>query len=132
MNSLLPYVWIAAGSGLGGAARYACYGLMARLIGETFPWGTLAVNVLGCALIGVFAALAGPDGRLLVSPAVRQFVMPGICGGFTTFSTFSLETLSLARDGEWGKAVANITASLLLCLAGVWAGYAAGTALNER
>ena len=132
MRTLLPYIWIAAGSGLGGIARYACAGLMARLVGETFPWGTLIVNVIGCAVIGVFAAVTGPEGRLLAPPAVRQFVMPGICGGFTTFSTFSLETLALARDGDWPKAAANIGASLLLCLAAVWAGYAAGAALNER
>jgi CrcB protein len=132
MRALVPYVWIAAGSGLGGIARYACTGLMARLMGETFPWGTLTVNVLGCAFIGVFAALTGPEGRLLAPPAVRQFMMPGICGGFTTFSTFSLETLNLARDGDWPKAAANIGGSLLLCLAAVWAGYAAGAAWNER
>jgi CrcB protein len=132
MRALLPYVWVAAGSGLGGLARYACAGLMARLLGETFPWGTLTVNVVGCAFIGFVAALTGPEGRLLAPPAVRQFVMPGICGGFTTFSTFGLETLNLARDGDWLKAGANIGGSLLLCLGAVWAGYAAGALLNER
>jgi CrcB protein len=58
--------------------------------------------------------------------------MPGVCGGFTTFSTFSLETLNMARDGDWGKAAGNIAGSLLLCLAGVWLGYLAASALNER
>jgi CrcB protein len=132
MRSFFPYLLVMAGSGAGGAARYACAGLISRLMGGTFPWGTLAVNVTGSVLIGVFAALTGPEGRLLAPPAVRQFVMPGICGGFTTFSTFSLETLNLARDGEWSRAAANVFASLLLCLAGVWAGYAAGALLNER
>ena len=128
----MPLIWVAAGSGLGGVARYACAGAMARLMGETFPWGTLTVNVVGCAIIGILAALTGPEGRLLAPPSVRQFLMPGFCGGFTTFSTFSLETLNLSRDGEWMKVAVNVTASLLLCLASVWAGYAAGAAMNER
>jgi len=130
--SSLPYLWVALGSALGGIARYWCYGFMARRFGETFPWGTLAVNVVGCSFIGLFAALTGPDGRLLVRSPARQFVMAGLCGGFTTFSTFSLETLHLARDGQWPRVAANVSASLLLCLAGVWIGYAAGAALNER
>jgi len=129
---MTPYLWIFVGSGIGGAARYGSYGLMARLLGETFPWGTLFVNVLGCTFIGFFAAYTGPDGRLLVAPSIRQFVMPGICGGFTTFSTFSLETLNLARDGEWGKASANVLASVALCLLGVWLGYMLANAVNKR
>ncbi len=89
------YLWIALGSAIGGAARYWSYGIPARLFGETFPWGTLAVNVIGSAFIGFFATLTSPDGRLLVPSSTRQFVMAGFCGGFTTFSTFSLETLNL-------------------------------------
>jgi fluoride exporter len=129
---MTPYLWIALGSGIGGAARYASYGVMARLIGETFPWGTLFVNVVGCTFIGFFATYTGTDGRLLVAPAIRQFVMPGICGGFTTFSTFSLETLNLARDGEWGKASGNVLASVILCLIGVWLGYLLAAAISKR
>jgi len=132
MRSLTPYAWIALGSALGGALRYSWYGIMARLFGETFPWGTLAVNIAGCTFIGFFASFTGPDGRVLVSPTVRQFVMPGLCGGFTTFSTFSLETLNLARDGEWGKAAANVLASVLLCLAGVWLGHLVANAVTQR
>lgn len=132
MRNVLPYVWIGIGSAIGGAFRYSWYGFMARLMGETFPWGTLAVNVLGCTFIGFFATLTGPDGRTLVSPTIRQFVMPGFCGGFTTFSTFSLETLNLVRDGEWGRASANVAASVALCLIGVWLGHMIATALNER
>jgi len=105
--------------------------MAARLIGETFPWGTLLVNIVGCSFIGFFATLSSPDGRVLVGAPARQFVMPGICGGFTTFSTFSLETLNLARDGEWFKASVNVTASVLLCLFGVWLGYTLASALNK-
>ena len=126
------YFWIGLGSALGGMARYWFYGAMARLAGETFPWGTLTVNVLGCCFIGLFATLTGPEGRLLVQSSTRMFVMTGICGGYTTFSTFSLETLNLAREGEWAKALGNAAASMILCLLGVWLGHAAASALNER
>jgi fluoride exporter len=126
------YLWIALGSALGGAARYWFYGFVARVLGETFPWGTLTVNVLGCSLIGLFATLTGPEGRWLAPSSFRMFVMTGICGGYTTFSTFGLETLNLARSGEWFKAAANVLASLLFCLAGVWIGHALATAINER
>jgi CrcB protein len=128
----MVYLWIALGSALGGAARYWFYGVAARVIGETFPWGTLAVNIIGCSFIGLFATLTGPDGRWLAPSSLRMFVMTGICGGYTTFSTFSLETLNLARDGQWLKASANVAASLVLCLVGVWLGHMLATMLNER
>lgn len=124
------YFWIAIGSALGGMARYWCSGMVARLIGETFPWGTLAVNVVGSFVIGFFATLSGPDGRLLVSTTARQFVMVGICGGYTTFSSFSLQTLNLVRDGEWLYAGLNIGASVVLCLLSVWMGHILATHLN--
>jgi fluoride exporter len=128
----LIYLWIGAGSAIGGVARYWCYGMTARYLGGTFPWGTLLVNVLGSAFIGFFAALTASSGRLLVAPNLRLFVMAGICGGFTTFSTFSLETLNLAREGDWLKAFGNVAATLTLCLIGVWLGYAAAMQWNER
>ncbi|MGH6959694.1 MAG: CrcB family protein, partial [Dongiaceae bacterium] len=77
------YLWIAVGSALGGVARYWFSGIVARHFGETFPWGTILVNVSGSFVIGFFATLTGPDGRLLVSPTARQFVMVGLCGGYT-------------------------------------------------
>ncbi len=128
----MNYLWIAAGAALGGVLRYFFSGVAARLAGETFPWGTLFVNVTGCIVIGFFVAFTSPDGRLLVPAHLRLFVITGLCGGYTTFSTFSLETLRLLQDREWAYAGANIAASLLLCLAGVWAGYQAATFLNER
>lgn len=127
----MTYIWIAVGSALGGVLRYGCSGLAARLIGETFPWGTLIVNVTGSFVIGVFFTLTGPDGRLLAGTTARQFVMVGLCGGFTTFSSFSLQTLSLLRDGEILYAGANIAASVLLCMLAVWLGHMAAAQLNH-
>jgi CrcB protein len=123
--------WIFLGSGLGGLLRFLCSNMVARAFGETFPWGTLLVNVSGSFLIGLFAVVSGPDGRLLVGSTARQFVMVGVLGGYTTFSSFSLQTLALARDGEWALVAANIILSLVLCLAGVWLGFAAGVAVNR-
>ena len=124
-------LWIALGSALGGALRYWCSGLVARWFGETFPWGTMVVNVAGSVLIGLFATLSGPDGRLFVGTSARQFVMLGLLGGFTTFSSFSLQTLALAQNGEWVRAATNIAGSVLLCLMGVWLGHALAVAINR-
>ena len=125
------YLWIAVGSAIGGVLRFVCSGLIAERIGETFPWGTLVVNVSGSLVIGFFFTLSEPDGRLLVGTTARQFVMIGICGGFTTFSSFSLQTLNLARDGDWLRASANIVASVVLCLVAVWLGHIAAAAINR-
>ena len=124
------YIWIAVGSALGGVARYWCSGVMARLIGETFPWGTFAVNVVGSFIIGFFATLTGPDGRIYVGTTGRQFVMIGLCGGYTTFSSFSLQTLNLVNDGEWFRAGANVGLSVLCCLVAVWIGHLAAMSMN--
>ena len=131
LGNAMIYLWIALGSAIGGAARYWCYGFAGKYWGGTFPWGTLAVNVLGSAAIGFIATLTSTDGKLLVPSSVRLFVTAGLCGGFTTFSTFSLETLNLARDGEWFKVLGNVTATLLLCLVGVWLGLRLAAAANE-
>ncbi|HVH82720.1 MAG TPA: fluoride efflux transporter CrcB, partial [Steroidobacteraceae bacterium] len=92
---------------------------------------TIVVNVTGCFVIGFFATLSGPDGRLLAPSSVRQFVMTGICGGYTTFSSFALQTLNLARDGEWSGAGANVALSVVLCLLAVYAGHVAAALLNQ-
>ena len=102
-----------------------------RATSEVFPWGTLTANVSGCFVIGLFAMLTGPDGRILVPPDFRQFFMVGVCGGYTTFSSFSLQTLALARDGDMARASANVVVSLLFCLLGVWLGSVAGAAINQ-
>ena len=124
-------LWIALGSALGGALRYWCSGLVARWFGETFPWGTMVVNVAGSLLIGLFATLSGSDGRLFVGTSARQFVMLGLLGGFTTFSSFSLQTLALAQNGEWVRAATNIAGSVLLCLMDVWLGHALAVAIDR-
>jgi CrcB protein len=127
---MATYLWIGLGSALGGMARYGCSSLVANAFGQAFPWGTLLVNVLGSFVIGFFATLSGPDGRLLVASDARQFVMVGLCGGYTTFSSFSLQTLNLAQDGEMLSAGMNIAGSVVLCLAAVWLGHVAAAALN--
>jgi CrcB protein len=128
---MAAYFWIAVGSALGGMARYWCSGVGARLIGETFPWGTLIVNVVGSFVIGFFATLTAPDGRIFANTLTRQFVMIGICGGYTTFSSFSIQTLELVRDGEWLSAGGNIVGSVVLCLVAVWLGHVLAVALNS-
>ena len=125
------YFWIAVGSALGGIARYWLSGIAARLVGETFPWGTLAINIIGSFVIGFFGTLTGPDGRVFVGSTARQFVMVGICGGFTTFSSFSLQTLNLVNDSEWLSAGGYVGGSLSLCLVAVWAGHAVAIGLND-
>ena len=95
----MTYLWVALGSALGGVARHWCSGVAARLWGESFPWGTIIVNVAGSFVIGLFATLTAPDGRVAASSEARVFVMVGLCGGYTTFSAFSLQSLALARAG---------------------------------
>ena len=128
---MAAYLWIAVGSALGGMARYWCSGVAARLIGETFPWGTIIVNIVGSFIIGFFAALTGPDGRVYVGTTARQFVMVGFCGGYTTFSSFSLQTLSLMNDGEWFRAGANVGLSVLCCMVAVWIGHLTAMSMNS-
>lgn len=125
------YLWIFLGSGLGGAARFALSGLVASRFGETFPWGTLIVNLTGSFVIGCFATLTAPDGRLLVSGSTRLLVMAGILGGYTTYSSFSLQTLALAREGEWLRAGGNATGTFVLCFVAVWLGHLCGSWLNS-
>jgi len=127
----MTWLWVMLGSALGGVARYWLSGLAAQHVGETFPIGTLIVNVTGSFVIGFFATLTGPDGRVFVGTDARQFVMTGVCGGYTTFSSFSLQTLNLARDGEFALAGLNAMLSLALCLAAVWLGHVAASALNQ-
>ena len=127
---MILYLWIAIGSALGGVGRFACSRYVALRFGETFPWGTLIVNITGSFVIGVFATMTGADGRLIVAPDFRQFVMVGICGGYTTFSSFSLQTLELVRNRDFAEAVANVLLSILLCMVAVWLGYVAASFFN--
>jgi CrcB protein len=127
----INYVCVALGSAIGGSARYALSGIVANWIGATFPWGTLIINITGSFVIGIFNSLTAPDGILLVPTNIRVLVMVGICGGYTTFSSFSLETLNLMRNGEWLSAGTYILASVVFCLVGVWLGHIAAVELNR-
>ena len=128
---LAIYLWIALGGALGSVGRYAMSGLIADRAGSLFPWGTLVVNVSGSFLIGLFAAFASSGERRFVGPTGRAFFMYGICGGYTTFSSFSLETFNLIREGDWLKAGANAFASVALCMIAVWLGYLLGLSLDN-
>ena len=128
---MFTYVLVALGGAIGSVGRFALSGAIARSTSEIFPWGTLFVNITGCFVIGVFATMTGPDGRLLVAPSFRQFFMVGVCGGYTTFSSFSLQTLALARDGDMTRASMNVVVSVVFCLLGVYLGSVAGLALNQ-
>jgi CrcB protein len=129
---MLNYIWIMLGGAVGTAARYWTSGMVAQRFGETFPLGTLVVNVSGCFVIGLFAAFLDPEAPFLVSPRLREFVMIGICGGYTTFSSFSLQTLELVRDGDWLRAGLNCLLSLAGCLFAVWLGRALALLLVSR
>ena len=128
---MLTYVLVAVGSAIGGTLRFWLGGLIANWVGQTFPWGTLVINVTGSFIIGLFATLTGPDGRMFVPGEWRQFFMIGVCGGYTTFSSFSLQTLTLAQDNEGGWALLNVGLSISLCLLGVWLGHAGAMLLND-
>ena len=128
---MITYLWVALGGALGSVARFGSSTLIAQRFGETFPLGTLVINIVGSFAIGAFAALTGPDGRVLASGDMRQFVMVGLFGGYTTFSAFSLQTLTLAQDGEYLRAGLNVVGSVVLCLAAVWLGYLVGAVANK-
>jgi CrcB protein len=128
------YLFVALGSALGGAGRFWIGGLVAERMTKTiFPWNTFAVNVTGSFIIGILGALTAAEGKL--SPNLRAFsiyfVMIGVCGGYTTFSSFSLQTLNLMRDGQWFYVFGNIIASVVLCLVAVWLGFLLGQILNR-
>ncbi len=117
-------ILVFVGGGLGALARYWLSGAVHRLAGATFPYGTLVVNVTGCFLIGML--MAAFEDRFLVAPSLRLFLVIGILGGFTTFSSFSFETISLLRDGEVLMALWNVAGSILLCLGATYAGVLTG------
>jgi CrcB protein len=126
------YAAVALGSMLGGVLRWLAGVVVHDYFGAAgFPWATLFVNVTGSFAIGFYAALTGPDGRALAGPRQRQFVMTGVCGGYTTFSIFSLETLRLMQSGDLRAACLNVGISVVVWLAAVWFGYALPTRLSR-
>ena len=119
---LISSLWVGAGGFLGAVLRYGLQSLVQRQVPEAiFPYGTLAVNVLGCLAIGLLVGLL--ESRQLLGPELRGFVLIGVLGGFTTFSTFGYETFALANAGDLLRASANVGAHVLLGLPAVWLGY---------
>ena len=126
---MIGYLWIGLGGALGSIARAWLALAVARITGPQFPWGTILINIVGSFVIGFFGTLTANDNRFAVSADIRAFIMVGICGGFTTFSSFSLQTLELARDGRVAQALGNIGMSVVLCLLAVTAGYYAAAVI---
>lgn len=128
-KTAILYAYVAVGAVLGGVARWLASLLILPVSG--FPLATLFVNVTGSFIIGFYGTLTGPDGRWFVSGRQRQFVMTGFCGGYTTFSSFSLETVRLLRAGLTETALLNIAVSVVTWLLAVWLGYVAAVRLNR-
>ena len=126
---MIPTLAVAAGGALGSVGRYWLTVFVATRLGETFPHATLLINVLGSLVIGAFGAATLPSGAYPLGDAWRLFVMVGICGGFTTFSAFSLQTLMLLRGGVPAAAALNVVLSVALCLASVAVGWWLGSRL---
>jgi len=139
MQLLTQYLIIGLGWALGSMLRFgvalwidtAVTNPGATKAGPIFPWGVIIVNITGCFVIGFIATISSTEGRLMISPLARQFIMIGILGGYTTFSSFSLQTLQLAQDGQWGAAAANVLLSVVLCLVGVWLGAMLAGTINQ-
>jgi CrcB protein len=127
-NTAILYACVAAGGVIGSVSRY----LVSLLLPfSAFPLATLFVNVTGSFIIGFYSTITGPDGRMFASTRQRQFVMTGICGGYTTFSAFSLETFRLLHSGMTATALSNIAVSVVTWLAAVWLGHVLASRLNR-
>jgi CrcB protein len=129
--SFVTCLYVILGGAIGTFARYAI-SVAALPISRQLPWGTIIINITGCAIISFFGTLTLAHGRYPVSENVRLFVMTGICGGYTTFSAFSLQTLDLMRAGAIGHALLNVAASVILCVAAVSLGHIAAAQLNDH
>jgi CrcB protein len=128
---MLNYLFVGLGGAIGTIGRFWLGGVVSRRFGESFPLGTLVINVTGSFAIAFFATMTAPEGRWMAPPGGRAFFMSGICGGYTTFSSFSLQTLNLALDGEWLYAGANVGLSVTLCLLAAWLGYIAAMSFRR-
>ena len=123
MNVLLVFL----GGGIGATARYGLQGVIYKMTGAGFPYGTLVVNILGSFLIGLL--MTSFEERFMVNPSLRVFLTIGIIGGFTTFSSFSFETMVLIRDGSYGLGLVNVATSVGVCLGATWLGIIVGKLL---
>jgi len=129
---MLAYLWVAIGGAVGSMARFGLGNFVYDKTGGSFPWGTLVVNVSGSFVIGILGALTSSEGKMTSQSRVfaTQLLITGVCGGYTTFSSFSLQTLNLLRDREWFYAGGNILLSVVLCMIAVWLGYLVGSTFN--
>jgi CrcB protein len=124
-------IWfVALGGALGSVSRFLLGPVIHRLLGFTFPYGTLAINIVGSLVLGLVAGLA--TDAATVSPQVRAFLAVGFCGGFTTFSAFSFETVTLVEGGQLGRAGAYIIASVALSVTAAWIGLLTARQLLQR
>ena len=128
-NTAILYACVAAGGVIGSVARYLASLLIPSLSG--FPLATLFVNITGSFIIGFYSTLSGPDGRWFAGTRQRQFVMTGICGGYTTFSAFSLEAFRLLHEGRTAMACLNVAVSIVTWLVAVWLGHRLARRLNR-
>jgi CrcB protein len=134
MQLLTQYLVIGLGGALGSMLRFGIGSFIDTSVqkaGQIFPWGTIIVNITGCFLIGFVFTISTAEGRLFLSPLTRNFITIGILGGYTTFSSFSWQTLSLAQSGQWFGAAANLLLSVVLCLVGVWLGALVAGSINQ-
>jgi CrcB protein len=128
MGTGTTWLAVAVGGAVGSLVRFWLAAAMTMLTGPRFPWGTLLINIVGSFVIGVVAAVTLTPARVAMHPDLRIFLMVGVCGGFTTFSAFSLQTLELLQSGDTSPAMAYVAGSVVLCLAAVWAGLVLGRA----
>ena len=129
---MLQYLVVGLGGALGSMLRFGLGTFIDNSVQKTiFPWGTIVVNITGCLVIGFIATVSSTDGRWMIPTLWRTFIMIGILGGYTTFSSFTLQTLTLAQAGQLGGAVANVLISVVLCLAGVWFGALLAGWINQ-
>jgi CrcB protein len=135
MQLLTQYLVIGLGGALGSMLRFGIGSFidsgMTKGTGPIFPWGTIIVNITGCFIIGFIFTISVAEGRLMLSPLTRNFITIGILGGYTTFSSFSWQTLALAQSGQFWAAAANVLLSVVLCLVGVWLGAMVASSLNQ-
>ena len=125
MQLLSQYLVIGLGGALGSMLRFGIGTFIDTNVQKTgyiFPWGTIIVNITGCFIIGFVFTISTAEGRVYMSPLTRNFITIGILGGYTTFSSFSWQTLTLAQSGQMWGAAANVLLSVVLCLLGVWLG----------
>jgi CrcB protein len=135
MQLFYQYLVIGIGGALGSMLRFGVGTFIDSSVtksGQIFPWGTIVVNITGCFLIGLIATISAPGtGRFMIPPLLLRFITIGILGGYTTFSSFTLQTLNLWNANQRGGAAANVLISVVLCLVGVWLGAALADSINK-